>query len=75
MYLYVYVCNYRMVENFGESATVKHWEKILCSKNYYKALNYILVKPRIVKVVVGQLPCVKMMFSYAVDSMIHGYHK
>ena len=45
-------------------------------KNYYKALNYILVKLRIIKIVIGRLLRVKMtMFSFAVESMIRGYHK
>ena len=77
---------YHKVKNFGETAAVKHWrEKLwridaqkllygeLMLKNYYKALNYILVKLRIVKIVIGRFPCVKMtMFGFA---MIRGYHE
>ena len=51
-----------MVKNFGETATVKNGEKNfgeLMLKNYYKALNYILVKLRILKIVIGRFPRVK----------------
>ena len=43
-------------------------------KNYYKALNYILVWLCIVKIVIGSLPRVKemTMFGFAV---ICGYHE
>ena len=33
-------------------------------KNYYKALNYILVKLSIVKIVIGQLRVKMTMFTY-----------
>ena len=55
-----------MVKNFGESAIVKHWQKNFGEfmlKNYYKELNYILVKLCKVKIVIGRLPHVKKMMT------------
>ena len=73
-----YKKSYRMVKNFGKIATVKHWLwRIDAQKTYYKAFNYLLVKLHIVKIVTGRLPRVErmMMFGFAVDSMIRGYHE